>query len=301
MQRVKMKLVFFGTGGFGTYPLVCLSSHHEVALVITSCGKTESPVASLCNALGLPLLSTSNPNREETIKIVRELSPDILVVTDYGYILRDALISIPRLASLNLHPSLLPKYRGATPIQRAIMNAERETGVTTFFLSRDIDKGDLILKQPTVIGINETYGELKIRLSRIGGKLLLRSMALAERNFKGVSQEGNATYAPKIRKEERKIEWHGSAEKIKNLVHALSPKPGAYTTFRGKRLIILRGRAIPRSGKKPGEIIDDEDLLVSTGDGSFQILKMRPEGSVTMSAYSFKLGYRPRVSEVMGA
>jgi methionyl-tRNA formyltransferase len=295
-----MKVVFFGTGGYAIYPLVHLSSRHDIVLVVTSRIKRESPVGMLCKALGLPLLSTSNPNRDDTIEVVREQSPDIFVVIDYGYILGDAILSIPKFGSINLHPSLLPKYRGAAPIQRTIMNGEKETGVTTFFLSRYVDRGDMILKQSTVVGRNESYGELKIRLSRIGAKLLLKSIELAEEGFRGRPQEGNATYAPKIKKEERKIDWNKGAEEIKNHVLALSPTPGAYTTFRQKRLIILRGRATPGERKRPGEIINDDSLLVSTGDGTFQILELRPEGSVTMSAYSFRLGYRPKQGEAMG-
>lgn len=295
-----MKVVFFGTGGFATYPLVCLTSCHNVALVITSCGKIESPVSSLCRELGIPLLAVANPNEDDTAEIIRKQSPDILVVIDYGYILKDIILSVPGSGSINLHPSLLPKYRGASPIQRTIINGEKETGVTTFFLSRYMDRGDIIMKQPTVVGRNESYGELKIRLTRIGAKLLLKSIALVEKGFKGIPQEGDATYAPKIKKEERKINWNESAEKIKNLILALSPSPGAYTTFRGKRLIILRGRVLPGRGKRPGEIIDDNGLLVSTGDGILQILELRPEGRITMSAYSFKLGYRPRQGEIIG-
>lgn len=295
-----MKVVFFGTGGFATYPLVCLTSCHNVALVITSCGKIESPVASRCRELGIPLLAVANPNEDDTAEIIRKQSPDILVVIDYGYILKDIILSIPGSGSINLHPSLLPKYRGASPIQRTIINGEKETGVTTFFLSRYMDRGDIIMKQPTVVGRNESYGELKIRLTRIGAKLLLKSIALVEKGFKGIPQEGDATYASKIKKEERKINWNESAEKIKNLILALSPTPGAYTTFRGKRLIILRGRALPGRGKRPGEIINNDGLLVSTADGILQILELRPEGRVTMSAYSFKLGYRPRQDEIMG-
>lgn len=295
-----MKVVFFGTGGFATYPLVCLTSCHNVTLVITSCGKIESPVASRCRELGIPLLAVANPNEDDTAEIIRKQSPDILVVIDYGYILKDIILSIPGSGSINLHPSLLPKYRGASPIQRTIMNGEKETGVTTFFLSRYMDRGDIIMKQPTVVGRNESYGELKIRLTRIGAGLLLKSIVLVEKGFKGIPQEGDATYAPKIKKEERKINWNESAEKIKNLILALSPTPGAYTTFRGKRLIILRGRALPGRGKRPGKIINDDGLLVSTGDGILQIRELRPEGRITMSAYSFKLGYRPRQDEIIG-
>jgi len=295
-----MKVVFFGTGEFATYPLVCLTSCHNVTLVITSRGKIESPVVSRCRELGIPLLAVANPNNDDTAKIIRKQSPDILVVIDYGYILKDIILSVPGSGSINLHPSLLPKYRGASPIQRTIMNGEKETGVTTFFLSRYMDRGDIIMKQPTVVGRNESYGELKIRLTRIGAGLLLKSIALAEKGFKGIPQDGDITYAPKIKKEERKINWNENAEKIKNLILALSPTPGAYTTFRGKRLIIIRGRVLPGRGKRPGEIINDDELLVLTGDGILQILELKPEGSITMSAYSFKLGYRPRQNEIMG-
>lgn len=295
-----MKIVFFGTGGFATYPLVCLASCHNIALVITSRGKTESPVTPVCKELGLPLLIPPHLD-EGTVKTIKKQSPDLFIVIDYGYILKDTLLSVPGFGSINLHPSLLPKYRGAAPIQRAIMDGGREAGVTTFFLSRYMDRGDIILKQSTIIGRNESYGELKIRLSRMGARLLLKSIEMAEKGFKGVPQEGKATYAPKIKKEERKIDWSKSAEKIKNLILALSPTPSAYSTFRGKRLIILNGRTIPGIGreKRPGEIINDDGLLVSTGDGILQIFELRPEGSITMSAYSFKLGYRPRQGEVM--
>lgn len=171
-----MRIVFLGTGGFATYPLVCLLSCHDIELVVTSSDDAECPVGKICNLMGLPLLATGNPNQEETVELICDKHPDILVVADYGYILKDLLISVPRLAPLNLHPSLLPRYRGPAPIQRAIMNDERKTGVATFILTRDVDSGNLLNIESTPIGNGETYGELRTRLSRIGGRLLLGSL-----------------------------------------------------------------------------------------------------------------------------
>ena len=180
------------------------------------------------------------------------------------------------------------------------MNGERKTGVTTFLLSKRVDSGDIIKMEETIIGKNETYGELRNRLSRIGGRLLVESIKLVGDGFKGRAQKGNATYAPKIKKEERRINWDKTAEEIKNLICALSPAPGAYTTFRGKRLIILTARVSPSKNGKPGEIIYKEELFVSAKKGLLELLELKPEGKGAMSAYAFGLGYRPTLGEVMG-
>ncbi len=295
-----MRIVFFGTGGFATYPLVCLSSFYDLRLVVTSIGETESPVGTLSRVRGLPLLSTTNPNEKETVNNIREKSPDIMVVTDYGYILKDELISIPKIASLNLHPSLLPKYRGPAPIQRAIMNGEDETGITTFILSREIDSGNILLSEKIPIGRRETYGELRTRLSRIGGRLLLRSIEILKDGEVGKQQRGDITYAPKIKKAKRIIDWTTTAVNIQNLINGLSPKPGAFTTLRGKRLVLLRAKAKDMPETKPGEIISGQPFYASAGKGVLEILELRPEGKSTMSGLSFKLGYRPRPGEVIG-
>jgi len=292
-----MRIVFFGTGEFAVYSLVCIASHHNILLVIS--GKADSPVGLLCKREGIPLVVPTNPNRDDVIETIREKSPDIQVVIDYGYILKEPLLSIPRLGSIGIHPSLLPKQRGSAPIQRTIMSGEKDTGVTTFLLSGSMDSGDILKSVRTVVGRGESYGEIRRRLSRIGGNILLDSIELVRSGFSASPQQGNPTYAPRIKNEERRLDWGQDAERIKNLVLALSPSPGGWTEFRGKRLIILRARAIQKDTRKPGEIIEGDGLIVSCGRGLIEVLELRPEGKVTMSAHSFCLGYRPSPGERM--
>jgi methionyl-tRNA formyltransferase len=201
------------------------------------------------------------------------------------------------MGSVNLHASLLPKYRGAAPIQWAIMRGETRTGLTTFFLKPDVDTGDIILQETVPIGEAETAGELQVRMAHIGAELLVRTLDLIERGAANpFRQTGETTPAPKLTPELGVINWNRPAREIVNQIRGLSPSPGAYTIWDGQRLKILRATAAEDRAEKhhPGDVLTDKDLLfIRTGQGWIRILEVQPECKKAMTAAAFIRGRRP--------
>ena len=299
-----MKIIFLGTSEFGCPTLEVLSKHYEIPFVITAKSKGKetkaSPIKEFSDHLGIKVYELGNPNTDKVISQIKSAKPDIICVVAYRYILGKELLDIPPLGCINLHPSLLPKYRGPAPIQWAIINGERKTGVTTMLMKEEVDAGNILLQREVEIGDNETYGELSERLAKLGASLMLETIEglLSGKIKEGKAQDNSiASHAPKITKEMRKIDWHKDALSIANLIRALSPKPAAYCIFRGKRLEIIRAKAVEGEGQ-PGNISCTKDrLLVNTGKGSLEIELLKPEARKTMPSKDFINGYRPRVGE----
>lgn len=250
--------------------------------------------------LGLEVYQPRSVNRPESLEYLRRLSPDLMVVAAFGQLLKKAVLELPRHGCINIHASLLPKYRGAAPIQWAIIRGERWSGVTTFLIDEGMDTGPILLQRAVAIGEDETAGELEERLSRLGAELIVETV---ERFLRGEirprPQPREGTLAPKIKEEDTRIRWERDAREVHNLVRGLSPKPGAYTTFRGKRIKLYRTKVIPEppSGA-PGEIIPHRRrLLVAAGNGIVEILSLKPEGKKEMRGIDFLNGYRPQEGE----
>ncbi len=306
-----MNVVFMGTPEFAVPSLKCLiESKHNVISVITQTdkpkgrkGKPEAPpVKNVAQAAGLPVIQPENVNSEQTIEKLEKLNPDVIVVVAFGQKISDKILDLPKHRCVNIHASLLPKYRGAAPINWAIINGEKETGITTIIMSDKMDAGAVIIRKSLTIGPEETAGELADRLSKLGAETLLGSLMQIETgNAKYTQQEEElVSLAPKIKKADGLIDWNQGEEKIHNFVRGMNPKPSAYTFLirnnSKERIIILKTERDNSSHNGsvivPGTITDisSHGIKTATGDGSIWIKEVKPEGKRMMSADAFSRG-----------
>lgn len=303
-----MRVSFFGTSDFAVPMLKMLvAAGYDVKPVVTAPPKpsgrghrlTPSPVETCARALGLKALTPASPNARDFVSLLESGQPDIGVLVAYGCILHQPLLDAPRLGFLNVHPSLLPSYRGAAPIQRALMQGARRTGVSVIAMARAVDAGDVVAQAATDVEPDETFGELSDRLSDLGVRLLLESLQLAESgSLARITQDPEgATVAPKIQKSDRVIDWSRTAGQVHDTVRGLSPDPGAVTRFRGRQLLLLRTR-IAAGAAEPGLLVTDAgSLKVGTGAGLVELLELRPEGGKTQTGRAFINGHRPGPGE----
>lgn len=302
----EMRIVLAGSGFFGIPSFERVSKVFEVIGVITQVDKPKgrgyklspTPVASWAESKGLKVWKLSS---------IKDFSPigDLMLIIDCGFIVPRDIIEAYPLGVIALHPSLLPKYRGPEPIRRVLLSGEKETGITTFFVSERVDAGDIILQKKVEIEDRTCYGELFRRLSEEGANLVEETLSLVAlgKAPKIPQSEKEATYAPKLKKEERVINWNLPADYIDRVVRALSPEPGAITSFRGKLFKILEAEPIKGCYKgSPGEIIDTNErgILVCTGKDALLVKKVQLEGRREMGAIEFCCGYKPLKSEVLG-
>jgi methionyl-tRNA formyltransferase len=311
-MNAPLRLVFMGTPDFAVPSLNALAqTSHDIVAVVTRPDKPKgrgleiapSPVKVLAQHLKRKVLQPdllTNPSfREELLG----LSPDLIVIVAFK-ILPLEILRVPRLGAINLHASLLPKYRGAAPIQRAMAAGETVTGLTVFFLSEVVDGGDVIRQMPVNIGPEETAGQLSDRLKVLGADLLVESVeSIARGNVRPLRQEaGKATSAPRLKKEEGKIDFTRPAGEIYNRIRAFTPVPGAYTFHHGKRLQVLRAALAEKTGSaaKPGTVIaaDAKGLRVQAGEGVIALLELKPENKRAMSAQDFLNGFRVKTNDV---
>ncbi len=295
-----MKIIYFGTPDFAIPPLEkLLNSRHEVLAVVTAPDKERgrgrkvsfTPVKEFAIENGIPVLQPEKLKDENFISELKKLNADIFVVVAFR-ILPEEVYTLPRYA-FNLHASLLPKYRGAAPIQWALINGEKETGVTTFLLEKKVDTGNIILQKKIAIDDEDDFGALHDKLSLLGSQAVLETVEILEKgNFEPLPQnDDEATKAPKITKEIAKINWVEDAERIVNLIRGLSPFPAAFFEKDGKIYKIYKAK---KSDEKllPGEIKQTKkELFIGAKNGSVQILEIRPEGRKRMTAEEFLRGY----------
>jgi methionyl-tRNA formyltransferase len=252
---------------------------------------------------GFPLIEPRSLRSQDLNKQLTALTPDLFVVVAYK-ILPKSLIDLPRFGALNLHASLLPKYRGAGPIQWALMNGDTTTGVTVFQITPDVDTGDILLQQEIAIGADDTMWTLGMRLCEAGAKLVIEAMdALETGSISGRPQDpALATPAPKITKEMTLIDWSWPAEKIHNWVRGLSPFPGMVTTIGGKQFRIYKTAVLDRYGNEPGTIVEfhNGSLVIATGDGLLSLLEVQIEGKKKMPAADFLRGATLKAGEKLG-
>lgn len=300
-----MKIVFMGTPEFALPSLQKLQQRGWVAAVVTGADKPagrglrliESPVKQFARQAGIAVLQPDKLDDPTFLAALHKLEADLFIVVAFRLLPR-AVFALPPRGTINLHAALLPKYRGAAPIQWAIINGETETGVTTFFVDDKMDSGELLLQRKTAIGENETAGELHDRLALMGADLLLETVnQLAEGRLRSRPQEGEASRAPKITKEMARIDWRKPARELHNFVRGMNPVPGAFTRWQGKLLKIFRSEAREHAAREflPGLVCRLEaprgELWIQTGEGALAIRELQVEGKRRMPALEFLQGH----------
>lgn len=299
-----MKVVFMGTPDFAVPTLEAIfNSGHQIPLVISQADKAKgrgkkvqyTPVKERALELGLNVYQPDNINSSESIEIIKNVNPDIIVVVAYGQILKESILNLPRLGCINVHASLLPKYRGAAPINWAIINGEKTTGVTTMFMEKGLDSGDMLLKRETEILNGETAGQLHDRLMELGAELLVETIAGLERgSISRIPQDHEkATYAPMMSKELGKINWNEKAINIQNLVRGTQPWPGAFTTYKENNIKILEVDIVNKfNDEENGKVVkvNNEGIYVNTLDNCIVIKQIQFPGKKSMSVSDFLRG-----------
>lgn len=297
-----MNIVFMGTPDFAVASLDRLiNDGHNISAVFTKVDMprgrkmimTPPEVKTFAQSKGLTVYQPATLRDPSVIDTVKSLNPDVIVVVAYGKLLPKEVLEIPPMGCINLHGSLLPKYRGAAPIQWTVLNGDKVGGATTMYMNEGLDTGDMILKYETEVGGNETSGELFDRLAAEGADLLSRTLDLiaqgkAERT---PQNEEDATYASMLDKSMCVIDWSKSCDEVHNLVRGLNPWPVALTTLDGKRVKIISTRKSKLSGQA-GQVVSVNPLTVACGDGSVEILTLQPEGKKAMDSKSFLMGHR---------
>jgi methionyl-tRNA formyltransferase len=309
-----MRLVFMGTPESAVPTLRrCLDDGHEVVAVWTQPDRPagrgnrlhEPPVKQFARERGLTIHQPVKIKTEEARALFTSHDADAAVVVAYGRILPASFLRAPRRGCLNVHFSLLPKYRGAAPVNWAIVRGERETGVTTMMIDEGLDTGAILLQRSTPIGGGETAPELLARLAEAGAELLGETLARLDEIEPRPQREDEATHAPILKREDGLIDWNMNAAEIARRVRGFQPFPGSYTMFRGQRLIVWRAQPLRdavSSGSR-GEIITThgDELIVACGFGdALRLLEVQAEGKRRMSARDFLNGLRARVGEVLG-
>jgi len=307
-----MVVVFFGTPQFAVPTLRrLLDSTHSVAGVITQPDRprgrgqkiTHAPVKALALERGIPVYQPDRLKPAEVADTLRGWGADLGVVAAYGRIIPEHLLTIPRLGMINVHASLLPKYRGAAPVHRAVINGDSQTGVTIMRVVKELDAGGMFATVTRPIGPDETSDVVESALADMGAELLVTVVEqLGSGNAREEPQDDTqATYASRLTKEEGLIDWTRSASDLHNRVRGLYPWPHAYTFFKGTRLIVLRSVVADASASatSPGTILraTSEAIHVATGDGELAILEVQPEGRRAMRAHDFLLGHRLATGE----
>lgn len=305
----KLRIVFMGTPEFAVPALKKLIEKHNVVAVLTKAPKpigrkmvlTKSPVHIVAEENGIPVLTPKNFKEALDIAKVQMFHPDMIVVCAYGVILPEHILLEPKYGCINIHASILPKYRGANPIQRAIMNGERMAGITIMNMDKGVDTGSMLLKDAMPIPQDMTYGELETKLSLMGAKLIIeyidnRNKILPQRQTK------DFTLAPKLEKGEEKINWEKTATKIHNLVRALSPEPYATFIHNNNTIKLIKSEVVKdiNTEDKPVGTILNKNMDIVCGEGTvLRILSIQKPGGKIMDTKSFLNGYKIEIGEVL--
>ncbi|MFI5281115.1 MAG: methionyl-tRNA formyltransferase [Gemmatimonadales bacterium] len=308
-----MRVLFFGTPEFAVPSLTALVGEgFDIVGVVTRADKptgrhrsslTASPVKLAALAEELTVLQPEKPSAEAFLEAARALKPDISVVVAYGHILKPDLLAVPRLGSVNVHASLLPKLRGAAPIERAILEGFAETGVTIMQMDAGMDTGPILHQVSTPIASDETGGELRIRLAEVGALALVEALTLLDETGLAPKPqlEAEATYAPKLTRAEEQIDWLQDAELVARKIRAFDPAPGAWTNCRGKAIKLFEGRKVAEGSAKPGTVLAaGETLRVACGTGATEACEVQPEGKARMPVRAFVNGRGVAVGDALG-
>lgn len=311
-----MKVVFMGTPEFAAETLKALiRAGHEVTAAVTQPdkpkGRSGEPVPSpvkLCAAeQGIPVLQPRRIKTPEAVAQLKQYAADVYVVAAFGQILSQEILDIPKYGCLNVHASLLPKYRGASPIQHAIIDGEETTGITVMQMDAGLDTGDVLYKRECAITPEDDYETLHDRLAVLGGEAITEALSLLEQG-KLVpirQEEALSCYAPLIQKSMGRIDFAKSALAIDRLIRGLTPWPSAYTAYKGKQLKVWRAVPLPErdcGGRRPGEILETgkTSVTVAAGEGALELLELQLEGKKRMNVHDFLLGVKMLPGEILG-
>ena len=298
-----MRIVFIGTGEIGVPTLRALQqSEHELVGVVTQPDKpagrdqkiTPPPIKAVLAGAKMSILQPAKIKNAEAIEQIRALAPDVIVVMAYGQILPRAVLEIPKIACLNLHASLLPRWRGAAPIQAAIAAGDRETGMTVMYMDEGLDTGDILLQRKIEITAKETGNSLHDRLAGIAPDALIAALKMFPKTPRVPQDKEFATYAPKLNRESGRINWNEPAEVIERKIRAYNPWPGAFTEFNNRKLKVFAASIVDLRGK-PGEILRKEkELVIGAADRALSLTEVQLEGKRRMNAAEFLRGQQVR-------
>ena len=313
-----MKIVFFGTPEFAVPALDAVLAVGEVVAVVTRADKPRGrglrveppPVARAANEYALEVLQPASLRDPELLARLRGLAPDVGVLVAYGRIVPPEMLALPPHGIVNVHPSLLPRYRGAAPVARAIAAGDTETGATILYLSEELDAGDVILQKTVPIAPDDTTRTLSARLAEEGAALLAEALGLIEAGrVPRVAQDASrATWAPRLTREEGHIDWSGPAPAIVNLIRACDPWPGAFTYLKGRELKIWRATSAvhPAAASAPAGIVlevpaaEGVPVTIAAGEGVVQVLEVQPEAGRRMSAAAYARGRALQAGQILG-
>ena len=317
---VGLRIIFMGTPEFAVGTLKSLiESRHEVVAVVTQPDKPKGrgntmqfpPVKECALAHGIPVLQPVKVGEPKVIEELRSYQPDLIAVVAFGQFVPRPIRQMPKYGCINVHASLLPKYRGAGPIQWAVINGEKESGITTMYMSKEIDKGDMLLKETVLLDPKETGDSLHDKLCAMGGPLLLKTIDQLEKGsaVRIPQCEEESTYAPKLEKFMGKIDWSMDAVRIERLMRGLNSWPGTFTKIHGKTVKIWDCDVVAQdqlseemAQAKPGTVLvsDKKKFIVKTGSGALSLLVLQPEGKKSMQVDAYLRGYPVMVNEVIG-
>ena len=309
-----MKILFMGTPDFALFSLKALAaSDNEIVGVVTQPDKpkgrgyalTPPPVKVFANDMGYPVYQPATLRGEEFASLLEELSPDVIVVVAYGKILPKNVLDFPKYGCINVHGSLLPEYRGAAPMQRAIIDGKKQTGITTMYMAEGLDTGDMLLKETVDITDSDNFETIHDKLGKCGAALIVRTLEGIENgSVSRIPQnEKGATYAAKILKEDCALDFSRSAREIHDLIRGVSPFPLSFThTADGKLLKVVASRIYKEEGElgKAGEVISLEDgITVACGKGAVTLTRVLPEGKPRMDASDFVRGRKVALGDIL--
>ena len=312
-----MKIIFMGTPDFAVSALDALCrSGQEVILAVTQPDRQkgrgrkviQTPVKVCAEKWGVPVFQPVRIREAEAIEQIRSLSPDLIVVAAFGQILPQELLDIPRLGCVNIHASLLPRLRGAAPIQWSVINGDSESGITLMQMNAGLDTGDILFQESVPIGPQETGESLYEKLAELGGEMIVKYLpAIEAGEVKPVKQDDSlSSYAPMLRKEMGEIDWTMSAAQIEQRMRGMLPWPGAYTTLEGHTLKIWSARVLPADSKYadavPGTVLytDKKTICVAAGQGALALLEVQAEGKKRMGTDAFLRGTKVPEGTVLG-
>ena len=304
-----MRIIFMGTPDFSVPSLNALvDAGHEIICVVARPDKPKGrgkklvspPTIQRARELGIPTRQPRRVRKGPFVEWMKNAQADIAVVIAYGRILRANLLNAPRMGCINVHASLLPKYRGAAPIHWSVINGETETGVCTMQMAEGMDTGAELLSKRCTIEENETTGALWERLSKMGAELLVKTLAELEHITPIQQNHDEATYAPMLQKSDGQIDWTQTAQEIHNRIRGCTPHPGSWTLFRGQKLKLWKTRVSPLSGAPGQVILAKKKLIIGSGQQSVEIIEAQLPGKKRGPAHNLINGARITVGETLG-